>query len=273
MKIRTIFILLNCVVIFFLSVTGTVAVIGRASVLTSQVFWVLAAFCIAVLISLDIYYFFNEKLLSILEKDDWPALVQYLEIEVINKGRYSSRKVRLLAQAYLILSDTAGIMNLENKTAITNPKYVERYALLFGVARLLEKNMASATNFFAARIHSRKPDKKNFFWCRFYYGFSLFLDWHFSEAAEEFIILSKISKNPVLTGLCAWFLSEYLSKSLPDRRAEITVTVADAQKQIKEIVYDFQEWEKRVRKLSTEVHTVILHPYFSSAGKQIFSKE
>jgi hypothetical protein len=270
MRIKTVFILFNGVVVFFMLTTGIAAI--RTPILPGWELVCLAAICGTVLLMLDVYYFFNGKLLSILERDDWPALAQHLETEVIGKGRYTSRSVRLLAHAYLILSDIGSIINLENKTALANPKLIEQYALIFGVARILEKNAAGAANFFLCRLHSPKPYKKNLLWCRFYYGFAMLMDWRFSETADEFIILSKIAKNPIMTGLCAWFLSDYLSKSLPSRRAEIFAAAAEAQNKVKESVYDLQEWEKKTAKMSAEVHTVIINPYLAEAGKWIFAQ-
>jgi hypothetical protein len=233
--------------------------------------WGALALCTVVIIAFDAYYLVNAKLLSFLEKEDWPALVQFLEMQILTKGRYSSRSVRLLAQAYLILSDTASLVNLENKTALAKPPLVETYALIFGTARLLEKNMASAANFFSARIHSRKPNKADLLWLRFYYGFSMLLDWRFAEAAEEFIILTKISNDAAITGLAAWFLSGYLVKTLPDRNADITAAMESAKKQVKETVYDLQQWNAKVSKLQRKPHVAIIIQYLGKAGSWIFT--
>jgi hypothetical protein len=227
--------------------------------------------CAVILVVFDIYYIVNAKLLSLLEKDDWPALVQYLEAVVLTKGRYSSRSVRLLAQAYLILSDTASLINLENKTALAKPQLIETYALIFGIARLLEKNMTSATNFFSARIRCRKLNKADLFWLRFYYGFTMLLDWRFAEAAEEFIILTKISNNMVITGLTAWFLSNYLVKTLPDRSEDIAATIEATRNQVKEVVCDLRQWNIKVSKLQKKPHIALILQYLTKAGAWIFA--
>jgi hypothetical protein len=265
------FIFFNSIIIAFLVIVSVVFGIESDFRLLGVRLWGLIALCAVVLIIFDIYYFVNAKLLSFLEKNDWPALVQYLEAVVLTNGRYSSRSVRLLAQAYLILSDTASLINLENKTAFAKPQLVETNALIFGIARLLEKNMTGATNFFLARIHSRKPNKADLLWFRFYYGFTMLLDWRFAEAAEEFIILTKISNNTVITGLTAWFLSNYLVKTLPDRSEDITAVIEAARKQVKEAVYDLQQWNVKVSKLQKKPHIAIIIQYLTKAGAWIFA--
>ncbi|MDR0374494.1 MAG: hypothetical protein LBH85_02060 [Treponema sp.] len=271
MKIKTMFIIFNSIVVCFMVIVGATFGIENSMRTLGVQLWGLFTLCVVVLVAFDAYYLVNAKLLSFLEKEDWPALVQYLETQTLTKGRYSSRSVRLLAQAYLILSDTASLVNLENKIALAKPRLVETYALIFGTARLLEKNMASAASFFFARIHSRKLNKADLLWLRFYYGFSMLLDWRFSEAAEEFIILTKISNDMVISGLAAWFLSDYLVKTLPDRNVDITAAIEAARKQVKEAVYDLQQWNAKVSRLQKEPHVAIIIQYLHKAGAWIFA--
>jgi hypothetical protein len=272
MKIKTMFIIFNGIIVCFMVViiSAAVGVENSMQALGVQL-WGLLALCAGVLIAFDAYYCVNAKVLSFLEREDWPALVQHLETRTLTKGRYSARSVRLLAQAYLILSDTASLVNLENMTALAKPRLVETYALIFGTARLLEKNMVSAANFFSARIRNRKANKADMLWLRFYYGFSMLLDWRFAEAAEEFIILTKISNNAVVTGLTAWFLSDYLVKTLPDRSADITAAIETAKKQVKEAVYDLQQWNAKVSRLQRKPHVAIINQYLGKAGSWIFT--
>ncbi|MDR1073807.1 MAG: hypothetical protein LBL45_09065 [Treponema sp.] len=271
MKIKTMFIIFNSIIVCFMVIIGASFGLENSMQALGVQLWGAFALCVVVFIAFDAYYLVNAKLLSFLEKEDWPALVQLLETQTLTKGRYSSRSVRLLAQAYLILSDTASLVNLENKTALAKPQLVETYALIFGTARLLEKNMTSAANFFSARIHSRKPNKADLLWLRFYYGFSMLLDWRFAEAAEEFIILTKISNNAVITGLTAWFLFDYLVKTLPDRNADITAAIESARKQVKEAVYDLQQWNAKASKLQRKPHVAIIIQYLDKAGAWIFT--
>jgi hypothetical protein len=224
-----------------------------------------------ILVSLDVYYFFNGKLLSLMEKEDWPGAVQYLEGQVFKKGRYTLYFVRLLAQNYLLLTDIAGIIDLENKTAIANPRLVDKLALLFGTARMLQKDMPGALNFFTNRLNAKRPNKKDFLWIRFYYAFTLLLNWRFTEASREFTVLSKISTNAIITGLSAWFLQDVLTKAIPEQREDINNAAQGGVKRVKENTYDEQEWRSRAAALQKDVHVTLLVQYIQDAGKWIFA--
>ncbi len=272
MKIKTIFILFNGIVLLFLMTIVFAFGTGDGVRLLDWRLWALAALCLLVLICLDVYYFLNMRVLSLLEKKNWSGLAQYLEVKVLGKGHFSSRSVGLLAQAYLVLSDTTAVVNLENKTALAKPRLIEEHALLFGMARLLEKNMANAAHFFAARIRAPKPNKKDMCWLRFYYGFTMLLDWHFPEACDEFILQAKISDTPLVTGLAAWFLDDYLAPALPDRRDEIEAAVEIADKRVHEVVYDLKQWQSKTAKILTQPHAAVIAQYVKKAGNRLFPR-
>jgi hypothetical protein len=268
MKLKTLFIMFNCVVVFFLVVVGIMPIVMKISMDTQYL--PLALLVILVLAGLDVYYFFNYRLLSLLEKDDWPALIQYLEGKVLKKGRFSQRSVHLLTQTYLIMSDTASAVNLENKTAVASPRLVEKNALVFGAARLLAKDISGAEKFFEA--HLKTAPKKDRLWIRFYYGFSLLLDWRFQEGSGEFMDIVKSSNNPVLTGLSAWFLFDFLNKALPDQRADIAAAAEEGKAKAKAAIYDLEEWKVRVLKLQREVHVALHAKSLNDAGKWLWDK-
>jgi hypothetical protein len=265
-KLKALFIMFNCVVVFFLAVVGIMPLIMKIGM--DMRYLPLALLVILALVGLDVYYFFNYRLLSLLEKNDWPALIQFLEAKVLKRGRYSQRLVRLLAQSYLIMSDTASAVNLENKTAIASPRLVEKNALIFGAARLLEKDISGAENFFKARL--KTASKKDKLWIRFYYGFSLLLDWRFQEGSKEFMDIVKSSNNPVLTGLSAWFLFDFLNRALPDQRADIAAVAEEGKTKAKAAIYDLEEWKSRILKMQREIYVAILVQYLNDAGKWLW---
>lgn len=266
-KIRSVFILFNGVVVFLLLVIGSALLMMKSDLSILLPGIVVPGI---VLLVLDGYYALNHRLLFLLEKDDWPALVQYLETKMFRDGRYTAQSVRLLAQAYLLLSDAPAVVALENKTGIAKPALVEKHALLFGVARVLEKDQSGAVNFFYARLHTAKPNKADLLWVRFYYGFALLLSWRYVEAADEFIIVTKIADDAVLTGLSAWFLADTFSKALPERRADILGAAEAGREKARAAVYDIQEWDQKVLKRQREAHVTLLAQYLQEAGKWVF---
>src|SRR5215471_3014225 len=105
-------------------------------------------FMSAILLCFGIYFLLNYRLFSLLEREDWPALAYYLEQKIITKGWYNSRKVRLLASSYLVVSDYQSLEKLESKALIAKPSVIYKNVLVFGTARVLSGNYKEAADFF-----------------------------------------------------------------------------------------------------------------------------
>jgi hypothetical protein len=230
--------------------------------------WPLALVLVLVLAGLDIFYFINRRLFFLLEREDWPALAQYLEGRIIRKGRYSARLVRLLANTYLVLSDSAGVISLENKLAIAKPALVDANALIFGTARILDKDIAGAVRFFEARRSSAKGESAE--WLSWYYGFALLLDRQFSPAADQFLVLANESPDAVLTGLSAFFLEDKLARCLPGRSAECVTAAAAGKNRVKKVFPRISGWDREVLKIKTEVYAAILSKYLHEASAWLY---
>ena len=203
-----------------------------------------------------------------MEKEDWPALVHYLEYEVFTKGRYSARLVRLLATSYLVLSDTEGVINLENKTAIAKPALLEANVLVFGAGRILGKDFSGAARFFEARKYTAKPALKE--WVSWFMGFSFLLDYRLQGAADEFSFLARESKNAVVTALSSYFLSETLSRVLPEREKELMEISSIGKNRALIALPDFESWRREISKISTEIHIVIISKYIDATGVWLY---
>jgi hypothetical protein len=239
--------------------------------------WPLLALLIAALIVLDVYYCSNRKLFRLLEREDWPALVEYLEARVLRQGHYSGHLVRLLANTCLVMSDSGAVRNLENKLALVRPALVARNALIFGVARILGKDYEGALRFFAA--HDKGFDRSgNRFplvfdtgrsnqWLAWYHGFSLLLERRFAEAADKFRLLALEAPDPVVAALAAWFLADNLSSLVGGSCAE---DAAAARERIRGVLAGRKAWEKEVAKTETELHAAIIRRYINDTGNWIY---
>ena len=193
MKFKFIFILFSATLLLFIAVLVLLPpiIFGPSfSGMFWKINWPFVVVLVLLLIVFSTFYFINRQLFLLLEKEDWPALVRYLEDRVIQKGNYSPRLVRLLANSYLVLSDSAAVMSLENKTAIAKPSLVDANVLVFGAARLLGNDISGAIRFFAVRRDIKKPGLRD--WVRWYHGLALLLDHRFEEASDEFSLLAKM---------------------------------------------------------------------------------
>jgi hypothetical protein len=278
-----VFIAFNVIIFFFLLVIGILSfyILGPEMALE---FWQASRFfillMILVLAGLDVFYVMNRRLYILLEREDWPGLIQYLETRIIQDKHYSSILVRLLINTYFILSEPASVTNLEYKIAQGKPALIEEHALLFGAGRILAKDIRGAVQFFSARLDAAvarsgkglffKKDPRKTAWIRFYYGFTLLLERQFSIAAEQFIILSKEAKEPVLIGLSAYFLAEILSKMLLDRGLDLQATAADGRNRVGAALHTIDAWYKEATKLQNEIYGAILVPYLRDTGRWIY---
>ncbi|MDR0723545.1 MAG: hypothetical protein LBF75_12295 [Treponema sp.] len=283
MKFRYVFIAFNIIILLFLLVIGILSFYILGSEIALE-FWQASRFfillMILVLLGLDVFYGINRRLYVLLEREDWPGLTQYLETRIIQDKHYSPSLVRLLVNTYFILSEPASVMDLEDKIAQGKPSLIEEYALLFGAARILAKDINGGVQFFSARLDAAvarsgkglfsKKDPWKTAWIRFYYGFTLLLERQFSIAAEQFIILSKEAKDPVVIGVSAYFLADILSKMLLDRGLDLQATAADGRNRVGAALHTIDAWYKEATKLQNEIYGAILAPYLRDAGRWIY---
>jgi len=233
-----------------------------------RVNWPQILILLVLFIAFNTFYFINRTLFLLLEKEDWPALVRYLEDRVIQKGRYSSRLVRLLANSYLVLSDSAAVMSLENKVALARPAVLEANVLVFGAARILGKDISGAIRFFEARKDTVKPKFKE--WVHWYYGFALLLDRRFEAAGTEFCILARLSKDGVIAALSSYFLSEVIAKSLAEKEAEYRETASLGKGRVLAAFPLQKNWNKEIFRRSSEIHAAALSKYMEETGKWLY---
>jgi hypothetical protein len=254
-------------------VSATVILLWRSS-------WTFVALFVAVALVIDAYFLVNRRMFRLLEREDWPALCTWLEQRVFVQGRYTARFTRLLANTYLTLADSAAVRELERKTALANPDLIEENALVFGAARLLDKDIAGAASFFSARFDSavrvpsvaRKRALGKSSWLRWYYGFSLLLDRQYPRASEQFMILiNEIAPTPLITGLSAFLLVDTLSEALVERKVEFLTVAESGRRQTRKRLPDIRDWNRAISVVRGEVHVVILLPRLRDAGEWLYT--
>jgi hypothetical protein len=270
LKFKSIFIIFNTIVVFFLLAVCLIPLFILGPDLVSLFWaagWPLVLVLVFALTALNVFYFSKRRLYYLLEREDWPALQDYLEQQVISRGHYTSRMVRLLANTYLVMSDSAGVMTLENKAAIANPALIEENALVFGAARILGGDTAGAANFFSLRLEKGKI--KDTSWLRWYYGFSLLLNRQFEKAAAEFKALATESSDALITGLSSYFLWDTLRKHAEDGK-ECRAKAQEGRDRVVQFVKTAAGWNREAVKIETEVHAAIIKQYIGKAGTWLF---
>jgi len=271
LKFKSIFILFCLTLLLFLAVLVFMPLMMLGPALSEsfwRINWPLIMLLVVLFAAFTVFYFSNRTLFLLLEKEDWPALVRYLEDRVIQKGKYTPRLVRLLANSYLVLSDSAAVMSLESKTALAKPSLIDANALVFGTARILGQDVSGAVRFFQIRKETVKPQLKD--WVHWYYGFSLLLNRQYEEAGEEFSFLSRISKDGVVTALSSYFLSETIAQSLPEKWQELRDTASAGRERVLGTLPELKNWKREISRLSTEIHAAALSKYMEETGRWLY---
>jgi len=224
---------------------------------------------ILLLVSMGIFFLFNYRLLSLLEREDWPALAYYLENKIFIKKRYSSRNVRLLASSYLVISDFHSILKLENKAQLIKPSVIGKSVLIFGAARILIGNHKEAAAFF--KTHMEKIKRKDKQWTHWFYGFSNLLAGNFEATEPEFSSLAVSSNDALISGLSAYFLHSSLEKNSL-KPEECRDTAEYGRKRVVKALKNADNWDREIKKTGTDIHIAIIRKYIDEAGKWIFDE-
>jgi len=227
----------------------------------------LLSFMVLLLIFMSIFFFLNYRLLSLLEREDWPALAYYLEQKIFVKNRYKNRNVRLLASSYLVISDYQSVLKLEGKAALAKPAVVVKNVLVFGAARILSGNHTEAADFF--RNHIEKTKGKENQWVRWFHGFSYLLAGNFTSTEPIFLSLTVSSNDALITGLSAYFLNTSLAKYSLDSQKCIKSSET-ARERVIRVIRNSDHWKKESERMGTEIHIAIIRKYIDAAGKWIF---
>jgi hypothetical protein len=219
---------------------------------------------------MSVFFMLNYRLFSLLEREDWPALSYYLERKIYVKGRYNSRDVRLLASSYLVVSDYASVLKLENKAYAAKPSVIKKNVLIFGTARVLNGNYQEAAVFFKTYLDEGKsPDKP---WIRWYYGFSQLLYGSFDLAEPEFMSLALSSSDALITGLSAYFLDTSLVKH-SGKPEECRAVAENGRNRVKKAMKDLNKWKNEVDSMGNEIYITIIKKYLNNSGNWVFAKE
>ena len=270
MKFKSIFIVFNLLLLLFLGILIFLPhlVLGSAFA-TLWTSWPLILVWTVFFLVFNAFYFSNRRLFLLLEKEDWPALARYLEDKVIRKNKYSRRLVRLLANTYLVLSDFAAVMMLENKVALVKPALVDQNTLVFGTARILGRDISGAIHFFAARKDRVKSGIKE--WVYWYHGFSLLLDRHFEEAGKEFSLLARVSNDAVIIALSSFFLSETVISILGENAKDFQEIANSGRERVRKALPTLNNWNREISQLSTEIHAAAISKYLKEAANWLYS--
>jgi hypothetical protein len=273
MKFRTIFILFNVVIltsflfVFFLPIF----LLGpESSIAFWKGNWYLALVFLLLIVGLNAFFLANRKTFSLVEREDWGELSAHLVGLMFPRSRFTTGRVRLLVNAYLLQSDIAGIEALESELEGKKPAILRKNALLFGVTRLLRNRSEEAETFFSKYLDAKDVESRD--WLRFDYGFSLVLQKKSGEA-RPFLEEGLRSRDPILCLLAAYLLGSVGAAAAPSEdERKAAEAKADAARAKLRKRYSNAKWSKEVERAKSEVHIVILSKLIDDAGAWLYNE-
>ncbi len=208
MKFKTIFFLFNGIILFsflFIALMPLFVLGGDYTRIFWEENWFLALIFILFISVLDGYFLMNWRMFSLLEREDWPGLTAYLEKEIYEKKKITSRNIRMMVNTSLTISNLDKIKRLENEVSDKKPLILAKHGILLGIPYLLEQNLEEGKLFFTNCINGASDKDKP--WLQWCYAFLLLSGRENDEAVPYLADLSKTGKDPVLKLLSIYLLS------------------------------------------------------------------
>lgn len=224
--------------------------------------WGLPLLFIGVIGLLNTYFILNWKVFTLLEREDWPALITHLEHRIYKKKLILGQQVKILINAYLVRSELDAIGKLEDFIRDRKPKLLPKSALAFGVPHLLRNDSTTMERYFSQFIHIKGRDGA---WVRWNYAFALILK---GEKEESEAVLAGVCSEkiePVLS-----LLAIYLLHSLKPASGRESL-VEKGRVRIKSR-YTRNQWAREVERSKSSVQIVILQKLIEEATDWLFSE-
>lgn len=232
--------------------------------------WYFAAVFAVVLAVVNGLFASQWKLLSCLEREDWPALARHLESTVIAKGRYTKRSVRLYCDALILLSDFEGVKKLSTALEGAKPALFAFFASRFAAAAILSGDFERAYAIATRASDVRDPDSSE--WRRFYAAFSRHLARKPGEAAPGLESLARAAKNPLVAVLAGYLCATSLARQADGRGDGLESAASEARLRVC-AVFTPDRWNRYVEESKADMQVVILGKLISEATAWLFAGE
>jgi len=213
-------------------------------------------------IIINSYFLSNWKLFNLLEAENWPRLIEFLEEEIFTRNRVRGSYIKMLINAYLLSSAIEKIASLEARVAEKKPFLINRYAIHFGIPYLLKRPPGEAENYFGRLITAPKVHGRA--WAEWNYAFSLMQQHKFSEAKEILMALAERKKDHLLL-----LLTLYLLDSFSKNDAAVAPGVSAGCEYLKKR-YTQKKFKKKLESSHKNIEVMLLSRIFNDALDWLF---
>ena len=268
MKFRTVFIIFNIVIVvsfLFIFFVPLLLLGGEYYSLFVSRNWIAALLFLLALAVVNGYFIRNWKLFSLLETEDWPALVRFLESQIYEKERLRASYVKTAVNAYLITSALDGIRRLERQVRERRPALARRFAVQFGIPYQLSDDPDASERYFG-KVLSEKGVKGRE-WLRWNYAFTLMQHRQAEAAVKECSSLLERTREPMVTLLTLYLLAPYAA-------ADTTVKGrVDAGKRQLRRRFTRAKWRRYADRARSSTQVLVLSRIIADAERWLFGSQ
>ena len=262
MKFRILFALFNFVIVaaFGLIVLMPVLVLGWEY---SRAFWSsnwpVAIIFAAVLGGLNTYFGINWRLFTLLEREDWQGLIDYLEKQILVQNRFRKQRLRVLINAYVVTGASDKITKLEIRLRETEPAWISKFPLEFGIPYLLKNDAPEMERFYGEM--KERSDCPEPVWVRWNYAFALILQQKSDGARAVLMAIADESRDSVQQLLTAYLLD---SISLNDESAQRVVGKLRSTFQSR---FGADRWAQELERQRSSLQVIVLSKLIDDASQ------
>ena len=227
--------------------------------------WYLAVLFAAVFVILNTYFAGNWKLFSALEREDWRAVSEVLEQRVYKRRDYSRGNVRLLVNAYVVLSEIEKISALETELRKKSYRAMKKNALVLGIPHLLSNDGAEIASYYGEFIDQNGATESD--WMRWCNAFGLMLQQRTEDARYALKELCAHAKDTIVRGLSAYLLDAYAQHDTED-----TDRISNCRKEITDR-YDRSRWRNKVENERANLYVLILGKLIRDVEEWLYGEQ
>ncbi|MBN1524628.1 MAG: hypothetical protein JW904_09100 [Spirochaetales bacterium] len=217
------------------------------------------------LLLFNIYFFANWKFYSYLEREDWGALISFLEDAIYKKGSLRKNYIKVLLNSAVVTSQIDKIRELEKYLFQKKPEFVEKYATQFSIPYLLGGKPEEAESFFAALLTRSNIRERD--WIRWNFAFSLLQQNKIDQAKRELFLLLDTTKDIPVLFLTLYMIESYAARDITIKEKVETIR-DDYRKKI-----PVEKWNQLCEKAKQNVEALILSQILDDAARWFFGDD
>ncbi len=267
MKFKLIFFLFNAIILLSFLVVLLMPLILLGPEYTRTFWsssWYLPLIFLVAIALIDAYFVAHWRLLSLLEEENWQGLIDYLEQQCLDKEKLRSQFVRTLINAYFITNTVSRIEELEKKVRAKKPAQLRKFALQFGIPKLLHNDPDDIVSYFEEFKDARVPNRQ---WIRFLYAFGLLMKRENTDGREILLQIIRETKEPILELVSLYTVDPF--KTIDD---EVLSLVQQHKDRLTER-YSREALEKEMSKQRDNVVVIILGKLITDALDWLYGTE